>query len=158
MNKKFEIILIFSFVFILNGCGYNKLNNTKNNTIHISEITLLGEQRIGYIIKNELLLSSSPNGENNLKLKLDIDKQKFIKEKSIRDKVTRYKNTITVELLIIEVSTNKEIKKKFTKDTNYEAYDSKSRTMSSERRSIENTAELLSDNIKDFINLNYKTK
>jgi hypothetical protein len=30
--------------------------------------------------------------------------------------------------------------------------------MSSERRSIENTAELLSDNIKDFINLNYKTK
>ena len=158
MNKKFKIILIFSFVFILNGCGYNKLNSAKNNNIHISEITLLGEQKIGYMIKSELLLSSSPNGENNIKLKLDVDKEKFIKEKSIRDKVKKYKNIITVELSIIEVSTNKEIKKKFTKETNYEAYDSKSRTMDVERRSIENTAELLSDNIKDFINLNYKTK
>jgi|TARA_B100001093_G_C26606990_1_gene918486 hypothetical protein len=158
MNNRFKIILIFSLALWLSGCGYSKLNNLEDNKIHLSEITFSGEQRIGYIIKNKLVLGSSPTGENNLKLNLIIDKKKEIKEKNISNKVKKYKIRLTVELLIVEVSSNKKIEKNFYKETDFIAYDNKSRTMSDERRSIQNIADQISDDIKNFINLNYKTK
>lgn len=98
MNNRFKIILIFSLALWLSGCGYSKLNNLEDNKIHLSEITFSGEQRIGYIIKNKLVLGSSPTGENNLKLNLIIDKKKEIKEKNINNEITKYQMNVTTKV------------------------------------------------------------
>ena len=146
---KCSLILLF---IALANCGFKVLDNLNSN-FSIREINTLGDKRINFKIKNDLVIDYSNNSTNNLILTLDTKKTKRIKEKNIKNEITKYEVTIvcSIELAFLEKNT----KHKFTVSSNgdYLAADKYSTTIQNEKRLIEDLTNDLSDKIRNKINL-----
>ncbi len=150
-----NIIIKYSLVFlfiVLSSCGFKVLDNLESN-FSIREINTSGDKRINFKIKNDLIIDYSNNSTNNLILTLDTKKTKRIKEKNIKNEISKYEVTIvcSIELAFLEKNT----KHKFTVSSNgdYLAADKYSTTIQNEKRLIEDLTNDLSDKIKNKINL-----
>ena len=150
-----NIIIKYSLVFlfiVLSSCGFKVLDNLESN-FSIREINTSGDKRINFKIKNDLIIDYSNNSTNNLILTLDTKKTKRIKEKNIKNEISKYEVTIvcSIELAFLEKNT----KHKFTISSNgdYLAADKYSTTIQNEKRLIEDLTNDLSDKIKNKINL-----
>ena len=150
-----NIIIKYSLVFlfiVLSSCGFKVLDNLESN-FSIREINTSGDKRINFKIKNDLIIDYSSNSTNNLIITLDTKKTKQIKEKNIKNEITKYEVTLvsSIELNFLE----KNIKDNFTVSSNgdYLAADKYSTTIQNEKRLIENLTNDLSDKIKNRINL-----
>ena len=151
-----NIIIKYSLVFLfiaLTNCGFKVLDNLDSNNFNIREINTSGDKRINFKIKNDLIIDYSSNSTNNLIITLDTKKTKQIKEKNIKNEITKYEVTLvsSIELNFLE----KNIKDNFTVSSNgdYLAADKYSTTIQNEKRLIENLTNDLSDKIKNKINL-----
>ena len=150
-----NIIIKFSLVFLffaLSSCGFKVLDNLESN-LSIREINTSGDKRINFKIKNDLIIDYSNNSTNNLILTLDTKKTKRIKEKNIKNEITKYEVTIvcSIELAFLE----KNAKHKFSVSSNgdYLAADKYSTTIQNEKRLIDDLTNDLSDKIRNKINL-----
>ena len=146
---KCSLILIF---ITLSNCGFKVLDNLESN-FNIREINSSGDKRINFKIKNDLVVEYSNNSTNNLVLTLNTKKTKQIKEKNIKNEITKYEVSIlcSIELAFLEKNT----KHKFTVSSNgdYLAADKYSTTIQNEKRLIEDLTNDLSDKIRNKINL-----
>ena len=146
---KCSLILLF---IALSNCGFKVLDNLESN-FSIREINTSGDKRINFKIKNDLIIEYSNNSTNNLILTLDTKKTKRIKEKNIKNEITKYEVSIvcSIELAFLEKNT----KQKFTVSSNgdYLAADKYSTTIQNEKRLIEDLTNDLSDKIRNKINL-----
>ena len=146
---KCSLILLF---IALSNCGFKVLDNLESN-FSIREINTSGDKRINFKIKNDLIIEYSNNATNNLVLTLNTKKTKQIKEKNIKNEITKYEVSIlcSVELAFLEKNT----KHKFTVSSNgdYLAADKYSTTIQNEKRLIEDLTNDLSDKIRNKINL-----
>ena len=144
--------LIFIFI-ILSNCGFKVLDNLETNNFSIREINTLGDKRINFKIKNDLIIDNSNNTTNSLILTLDTKKIKQIKEKNINNEITKYEISLVsnIQLNFLE----KNLKHKFTVSSNgdYLADDKYSTTIQNEKRLIEDLTNDLSNKIKNKINL-----
>ena len=93
--KKF-ILLIFIFSFTAQ-CGF-KVVDQNINIFEISEITTIGDKRINYRIKNKLLSTSQEGKDKVIKINLDTKKTRNIKEKNIKNIITKYEIIIVAEV------------------------------------------------------------
>ena len=146
---KCSLILLF---ITLSNCGYKVLDNLESN-FNIREINSSGDKRINFKIKNDLVVEYSNNSTNNLVLTLNTKKTKQIKEKNIKNEITKYEVSIlcSVELAFLEKNT----KHKFAVSSNgdYLAADKYSTTIQNEKRLIDDLTNDLSDKIRNKINL-----
>ena len=146
---KCSLILLF---ITLSNCGYKVLDNLESN-FNIREINSSGDKRINFKIKNDLVVEYSNNSTNNLVLTLNTKKTKQIKEKNIKNEITKYEVSIlcSVELAFLEKNT----KHKFTVSSNgdYLAANKYSTTIQNEKRLIDDLTNDLSDKIRNKINL-----
>ena len=146
---KCSLILLF---ITLSNCGYKVLDNLESN-FNIREINASGDKRINFKIKNDLVVEYSNNSTNNLVLTLNTKKTKQIKEKNIKNEITKYEVSIlcSVELAFLEKNT----KHKFTVSSNgdYLAANKYSTTIQNEKRLIDDLTNDLSDKIRNKINL-----
>tara|TARA_B110000444_G_scaffold230416_1_gene237625 strand:- start:2618 stop:2875 length:258 start_codon:yes stop_codon:yes gene_type:complete len=76
--NKFILIIILS---LLISCGYKPSNQKNNNLVYLQNIEIIGEQRISYILKNNILLVSNKDSKNRYAAKIEIVKKKKIKLK-----------------------------------------------------------------------------
>lgn len=143
MRLKF-LKLIICFLFISN-CGF-KVSTLESN-YKIASIETSGDQRINYVLKNELLRSSTNNEENLVKVKINSTKNKSIKEKNIKNEVTKYTLSLKIDVHYNEL--NKGLKNNFsvTKSGDYNVASRYSDTISNEK----NLAKLLIENISEEI-------
>ena len=108
MRSKFlKLTLCF---FLVSGCGF-KVSTLETN-YKIAEVETVGDQRINYVLKNELLRSSSNNNKNLLKIKLVSTKTKSIKEKNIKNEVTKYALNLKIDVYYNDL--NKGLKDNFS--------------------------------------------
>ena len=146
---KCSLILLF---ITLSNCGYKVLDNLESN-FNIREINSSGDKRINFKIKNDLVVEYSNNSTNNLVLTLNTKKTKQIKEKNIKNEITKYEVSIlcSIELAFLEKNT----KHKFAVSSNgdYLAADKYSTTIQNEKRLIDDLTNDLSDKIRNKINL-----
>ena len=151
-NIIIKCTLAFLLIFLSN-CGFKVLNNLETNNFSIREINTSGDKRINFKIKNDLIIDYSNDTTNNLILTLDTKKIKKIKEKNIKNEITKYEVSLVsnIELSFLENNT----KHKFTVSSNgdYLADDKYSITIQNEKRLIENLTSDLFDKIKNKINL-----
>ena len=94
--KKFKnfTILIISFVMISN-CGFTVQDSTKVKNFSIGEIQTIGEKRINFKLKNKFLIYSNDESKKILNLSFDTKKNKTIKEKNIKNEITKYQIDIS---------------------------------------------------------------
>ena len=99
-NNNLKIILIAGF-FFLSGCGFKVLDRAQLKNFQIQEIITKGDTKINFLIKNNLMNNFSKS-EANKSIILDIksSKEKTIKEKNIKNQITKYKISLLTEVKI----------------------------------------------------------
>ena len=99
-----KIILIIFLITTLNNCGFKIAENKELKGYLISEVNTYGEGRINYQIKNLLSNKSKNNSEKKLKITLNTNKEKKIKEKNINNEITKYQMNVTTKVNFEDVS------------------------------------------------------
>ena len=148
---KFTKILIIFLAIFLSNCGYKIVNKEAN--YKILEINTTGDKRINYFLKNKLLLKSGENSKNLIKLEINTNKIKSIKEKNISNKVTKYEINISSRIKYTILANNKVEEFLVTKKGFYDVATNHSNTLNNEK----NLINILTDNISENIIDNLKT-
>ena len=138
-----KYLIIFSFI---TGCGFKIVNQSELLNFNIIDISISGDNRISYIIKNKLLPYSKDNGKKLIKLEIEIKKDKNIKEKNIKNEITKFEIYINAI-----VNYNRETGEKFVinKRGDYIVTSQYSQTLNNEKKLIKNLSESLAENIID---------
>jgi len=145
--------LFIPFIFILSNCGYKVLNNVETNNLSIKEINTLGDKRINFKIKNSLEIYSTKNSENNAILTLETKKTKIIKEKNIKNEITKYEISLVSNVKIDFLEKIQKYEFSVSSTGDYSADDKYSTTLQNEKRLIEDLTNDLAEKIKNKINL-----
>ena len=112
INKNRNIILLLGFLF-LSGCGFKVLNKTELRSFQIKEIVTKGDSKINFLIKNNLMNNFSRSKANeSVLLNISSTKNKEIKEKNIKNQITKYKISLItyVKIDLIGAKVNKKFK------------------------------------------------
>jgi len=158
MKNKLTIIALIFFSLLLISCGYKKIIEKDQGTVTINEIKISGDKRVGYGLKNDILLSSSPGSQNLINIDLDINKVKEIKNKKISGKVEKYNIILKANVKIKNLGNDIMFTRIFSRSVDYEVMNNHSDTISNEKNAVEICASQLSDDIVKFINIYFKTK
>ena len=149
-----QIFLILSLLLFTN-CGFKVLDPSKNNNFSVQAINTTGEKRIGYKIKNDILINSQDTSANNIKINVNAKKTKAIKEKNIKNEVTKYQISIVsqIEIIIVENNTENKFTKSVTGD--YLVGNNYSTTINNEKKLVDSLTVNLTEKILDEINLKF---
>jgi outer membrane lipopolysaccharide assembly protein LptE/RlpB len=100
-----KIIVIF-IALLISGCGFKAVNQEYLNQYKIIELNIKGDARLSYLLKNKLKLNNEKS-DKSIKLSVIIDKTKNIREKNIKNEITKYQISITVKTDYYLIEENK---------------------------------------------------
>ena len=146
-------ILIIIFLLTTSNCGYKTINNSELESFNFSNIILTGDKRVNFKIRNNLLSYTSKDSANEIFIKVETKKLKEIKEKNIKNQITKYELSLTANTEI--TLTNENITEKFRLETNgdYIVNNKYSTTLKNEKKLLETLTNDLSDKIIKRITL-----
>ena len=150
MKKLITILL----TLVLIGCGFKVVQNSSFNNFRISNINTEGDKRINFSLKNKLSLASTESVNKLIQISLKTNKDKQVKERNIKNEITKYQIKITVNVTCTEISNGTEFEFSKSKKGDYSVSNQYSRTLSNEKKLVE----LLTNNIADQILDELKTK
>ena len=145
--------LLIVFFLITSNCGYKIAENLETKNFSIKEISTSGDKRINFKIKNSLIVDYSKHTTNNLVLELDTKKIKKIKEKNIKNEITKYEISLISSIKLNFLEKNQEHKFSITSNGDYLTADQYSVTIKNEKRLIEDLTNDIANKIKNRINL-----
>ena len=150
MKKLIAILL----TLVLTGCGFKVVQNSSFNNFSISDIITEGDKRINFRLKNKLSSASTDSVNKLIQISLKTKKDKQVKERNIKNEITKYQIKITVNVTCTEISNGSEFEFSKSKSGDYTVSNQYSKTLSNEKKLVE----LLTDNIADQILNELKTK
>ena len=147
-------ILIYSIIFlILSGCGFKIINHSENQKYMISEMEFKGERRINYLIKSKLLKKSNNEGANNeITLIINTKKNKIIKEKNIKNEITKYEISLSSNI-VAKLAENNTFKFSVTSNGDYSVSEQNSISINNEKKLVKILSQDLADKIITELNL-----
>ncbi len=130
---KFLLILVY---FSVTSCGF-KIADQSNVNFSIREINTIGDKRVNFKIKNELLYNTNKNEQNELIVNLNTKKIRQIKEKNIKNEIKKYELILNVDVEFRGM--NDLVKKHFNVKTSgdYDVADRYSQTLTNEKKLID---------------------
>ena len=141
----FSIPIIF---LLLVSCGFKVVNQSDLANFSISNINMNGEKRINYYLKNTLSFSAKNNKNvNPISLNIVSQKNKNIKEKNIKNEITKYELVITIETKYFILDTNKKNTFYNTVKGNYNVATTYADTLKNEKNLINLLTEKVSSEI-----------
>ena len=155
MKKIKSIILILSIFLFFHSCSYQKMNSVNQKKFFIKEFEVKGDKRESFIIQKKIQRFSNENSTSKIKILIDLKKNKSIKEKNIKNKVTKYNLTLSANVTIIDLNTNTEIKRIFTAQQTYNVDDSYSNTVNNSIEANNSLIETIVDEILDQLRIYY---
>ena len=147
--KKFKFYILPLVFLVISSCGFKIENYSELSNFAINNISLSGDRRINYKIKNGLLFKSNENSKILLNLDLKTKKTKSIKEKNIKNEITKYKIDISVDVQFQKL--NSEEKTLFTvlSSSEFNVDSQYSQTINNEKKLIENLSTKITQKIFD---------
>ena len=142
-----KIILIIFVLTLLNNCGFKIVEKKTLNRCFISEINTYGEGRINYKIKNLLNTKSTSGSKKKLKLALNTNKEKKIKEKNINNEITKYQVNITTKVNYEDIFQKMSGDFIINVSGEYKVLEKHIQTINSEKKLQENLANEIADRI-----------
>ena len=99
---------IFPIIFILLvNCGFKVLDQSYLNNFKINEINTFGDKKINFLVKNKITkLFNSDSPRELLDINLNTKKERSIKEKNKKNKITKYKIEVVANIKIIFLNKN----------------------------------------------------
>ena len=152
MKKLTKSVLILILLITI-GCGFKVVDNTNTNNFKIKEINTKGNSRINYKIKNYLLSNTKKINENILSLDMEVKLTKKVKEKNIKNEITKYEVILNTNISIFSIKRNEKNNFNLSVNGNY-SVDTKnySNTINNEKNLINNLTDKIAKNILDKIN------
>lgn len=152
MRKIFSYTLILKLFLILTSCGYTVVDRSKLTNYKIVEINTTGEKRINYKLKNKLLINSKNNDANLIILDLNTKKNKTIKEKNIKNEITKYQINISIDVKLKKLDS--EVVEVFSvqRGGDISVASQYSQTLSNEKKLTDLLTEKLADKIFEELN------
>ena len=148
----FKTTLLF-VMFLTIGCGFKVLNEAQSNNFLIKDISVSGDKRINFKIKNNLLTYSKEDSQNEILININTSKEKNTKEKNIKNEITKYQINLRVELIIKLLNTGEEITLSMSNSGDYLVAGSYATTLDNEKKLINNLIENTSEEIIKKINI-----
>ena len=129
------------------------VNQSQISGFDIAEIVTSGDKRINFKIRNKLFFNSQKNEKNLIKINIFSEKNKTVKEKNIKNEVTKYQIQINIKVSysIINNLNNYEFTK--TKTGDYTVTKQHSQTLNNEKKIINTMTEDLADEILDELKI-----
>ena len=153
MKKIITKSFLFLFLFITVNCGFKVINESEKNQFSIQEIKTSGDKRINFKIKNNLLNYSKKNNQNILLINLSTKKTKNIKEKNIKNEITKYEISLDANVKFNLINSDKNYKINLSNKGNYLVADSYSTTLNNEKKLIDDLKKNISEKILKKISL-----
>jgi len=123
----FKKILVLTSIFILGtSCGFKIVDYSETSNFIITKIETSGNNKVNYNLKKKLQRLSNSNGTKNITLIFSSEINKNIKEKNIKNEITKYKlelvtnvtykilSDLTENTLTIKVSGDYLVTKKYS--------------------------------------------
>ena len=155
MIKIIKKSLIVSLFFLLLSCGFKKLNDNRE-LISIESFNITGDKRIGFDIKNQILLISNNDSQNKVKFSLDSKKIKTSKDKNTSGKITRYNIALNIILQIEELNKNDKFIRNFNYNVDYNVGENHSETIDAQKKATQNATDIIVEEIIRFLSLYYR--
>ena len=151
---KYKKILLVLTLLIFSNCGFQLTN--LNTNFKIAEIKTSGDKKINYKIKNKVAFSSNKKNAELLKIKINTDKTKKIKEKNINNQITKYEISIITNVEFERITTNEKYNFKVNKTGDYTVSEKYSDTLNNEKKLVNTLVDNLTEEIIENIvtNLN----
>ncbi len=143
MNK---LLKLFTLIVLLTNCGFKVVNNNELRNFNIVEIETSGESRVNFSLKNNLK-NKKINNNRKIKLDLETDKIKEIKENNIKNEITKYSITITTKVNFELISENKLGEFTVSKKGNYNVQEQYSQTLNNEKNLIDSLTDEIVEEI-----------
>ena len=150
MNKyKFFLSII---VFIsLSSCGYSRLND-QSNQIKFDNIEIIGDKRLSYILKNNLMLISKQEANSIYDLSINLSNSKTSKITDASGKTTRFSLILNGDLKLTD-DKNVTYNRLFIASNDYDVSSNHSDTIRNEKSALQNNVNKLSEEITKYIQL-----
>ena len=149
-------ITIASLILLLiNSCSYQNMNSKDQKKFFIQEFDITGDTRTSFVIQKKIQRFSDKDSNNRIKLSVELDKSKSIEEKNIQNKVTTYRLTLSANVKIIELDSNKEIKRTFSARRIYNVEDNYSATINNSKDANNSLIDIIVDEILDQLRIYY---
>ena len=143
------VIKILIFLIITSGCGYKVIKYSELSKFEINKIEVTGNNEINFKIKRKLNNLSKVGSDNKIDIYLNTSKNKFVKEKDSKNKVSKYQIDIVAKLEVTSTS-NRNILNFSIKKTNDYIVDTKqSKTYETEKKVTDLLIDETSDEIVD---------
>ena len=144
---------LFLFLFTTVNCGFKVIDKSEENNFAIQEIKTSGDKRINFKIKNNLLNYSKKNNQNILFVDLSTKKNKKIKEKNIKNEITKYEISLNIDVRFNLINSETNYKISLSNKGDYLVADSYSTTLNNEKKLTNDLVENVSEKIIRKINL-----
>lgn len=148
-------IIILVLIVILTSCGFKHANQISNEKFTIAEVNITGEKRLGNKIKNEVMLSSGKNSVNLLYLNIEISKNKRVKERDEKNKITKYEMELITSVSISSNNNSDKKKYNFNNISEYIVENNYSDTLKNEKNALDSLVKKTSSDINRNLNLDY---
>ncbi len=145
--KKIHFLTLFFSTFLIFSCGFKVENFSKLTNFSISNVETVGDQRINYKIKSSLLLKTKQSDGPLINVNLITKKTKSIKEKNIKNEVTKYNLNIIVNVSFNKLGESKGDSFSVSKSLEYVVANRHSTTRDNENKSLEILSEKISQEI-----------
>ena len=153
MKQIIKKSFLFLFLFATISCGFKVIKESENNNFAIQEIKTSGDKRINFKIKNNLLNSAKKNSENLVFIDLNTKKNKNIKEKNIKNEITKYEISLNVDVKFSLINSDTSYKINLSNSGSYLVADSYSTTLNNEKKLVDDLIENISEKIQKKISL-----
>ena len=146
MNNQIKILIIIISISLV-SCGYKPLNY--NSNFKIVDIQSRGDSKINFILKNKINRNHfNDDAINIIKLEINSNKNKIIKEKNIQNEITKYSLIISVKVIYYTNGQNNKRGFNMSKSGDFTVAANYSQTLTNEK----NALDLLMNEIADDIN------
>ena len=133
--KYLKKIIIFSLIslFLLNACTYKKINSQNQKKFNIQEINVNGDGRTAFLIKKKVNRYSNSDSNNKIKITIELSKSSDIEEKNIQNKATKYKVSLSANVIVIELNSGRELNRTYNSSQTYNVEEKYSNTLNNMR-------------------------
>ena len=150
-----KLITIAILLILLTNCGFEIKDKRELLNFNIKEISISGDKRINFELKNKLSSYNDTNSNKIIKIELDTKNTKSIKEKNVNNEITKYQIKVVVNVKLIRTDNLNNLEFSVEREGNYVVADKFSQTLNNEKRLIDNLIDKISEDIIDeIINLN----
>ncbi len=142
-------------LLLISSCSYQNMNSKDQKKFYIQEFDITGDSRTSFIIQKKIQRFSNEDSSNRIKLIVELNKNKTIKEKNSQNKVVKYELVLSAKVKIINLSSTREINRTFTARRIYNVEDNYSATVNNAKDANNSLIDIIVDEMLDQLRIYY---